>query len=108
MRKARRVGRWMPLGAAAVFLVAGLAGVAGNHITGHVTLALAVFVILIVAGAVITYVLDRKATSRTESDTQEGIVDGREDGTVNLRGAQGVQIGNHNRQQNYFGPDRDA
>lgn len=108
MDKAGRTSRRRPLGVAAVFLLAAVAGVVGNHITGRVTPALAVFAALVASGMAITYVLDRKAMSHTASDRQEGDPDGKDKGAADLRGAQGVQIGDQNRQQNYFGPGRDA
>jgi hypothetical protein len=91
-----------------VFLLAAVAGVVGDHLTGRVTPALAVFAVLVASGMAITYVLDRKAMSHTASDRQEGDPDAKGNRTADLRGAQGVQIGNHNRQQNYSGPGRDA
>ena len=108
MDKAERTSRRRPLGVAAVFLLAAVAVVVGNHITGRVTPALAVFAVLVASGMAITYVLDRRAMSHTAPDRQEGDPDGKAKGAADLPGAQGGQIGNHNRQQNYLGPGRDA
>ena len=53
-----------------------LAGVAGNQITGHLTPALIIFAVLVVAGTAITYVLDRQASSYGSPEA---------DGTVDTR-----------------------
>lgn len=108
MNKAGRTGWRRPLGSATAFLLAAVAGVVSNRITGRVTPALAVFAIVVAVGTAITYVLDRKAMSQAGPETQEGPADGKGDRTVDLRDAQGAQIGNYNWQQNYFGPNRDA
>ena len=99
MARVRRGVRWRPVGAAATFLLAGLAGVVGNQLTGHLTVALVVFVVLLAAAMAVTFLLERRA-----SDDDQGT--GGADGTHDLRGARGVQIGDNNRQTNYFGPDR--
>ena len=108
MARIRRVVRWRPAGAAVVFLLAAAAGVAGNQLTGRVTPALVVFAVLVVAGTAITYVLDRHATARGTVETETDPSTGSRTGPVTLHGVRGVQIGDHNRQQNYFGPSQDA
>lgn len=63
MRIARsRPGR-LSAGAAITFAVSAIAGVAGNRVTGQVTPALVVFVLLVVAGMGLSYWLDRRAGS---------------------------------------------
>ncbi len=92
------------------FVLAAVAGVAGDRLTGHLTAALVVFVMLLAAGMTVTYLLERHARSRTSGDGP-GTGDAAEPGAgFDLRGARGVQFGEHNRQVNYFGaepgPDR--
>ena len=107
MARGRHGVRWRSLGAAVTFLVAAVAGVIGNRLTGRLTPALVVFAGLVVAGMLITYLLDRgiRARGPAEAETKDGTAG--QAGPIDLRGAQGVQIGNQNRQENYFGPDRD-
>lgn len=93
-------------GAAVTFAVAVAAGVAGNHLTGRVTPALAVFAGLVVAGMLVTYWLDRGARASGPAEGEGGAAGNA--GRADLRGARGVQIGDGNRQENYFGQDRDG
>ncbi len=107
MAPGKPVVRWRSLGAAVTFLVAAVAGVIGNRLTGRLTPALVVFAALVAAGMLTTYLVDRgtRAHGPAEAETKDGTA-GRA-GHTDLRGAHGVQIGNQNRQENYFGPDRD-
>jgi hypothetical protein len=104
MARVRHSMRWRSVGAAATFLLAAAAGVVGNRATGRVTPALVVFAVLVIAGMLVTYVLDRHARARSSADngTEGGAVSQAE--PIDLHDAQGVQIGNDNWQQNYFGP----
>lgn len=88
------------MGAAGVFLLAAVAGVVGNKLTGHLTMALVVFVVLLVGGMAVTFLLERHADSRISPEGQDV---GGARGANNLRGARGVQIGDGNRQVNHFG-----
>lgn len=109
MGRVRRSTRWRPTGAAVAFVLAAAAGVAGDQLTGHLTVALVVFVVLLAAGAAASFLLERSADSRMP-DQGQGAGAGGSGGTFDLRGAQGVQVGDGNRQVNYFGaepgPDR--
>ena len=110
MARVRHSVRWRSLGTAGAFLLAALAGVVGNRLTGRVTPALVVFAVLVVAGMLVTYVLDRRTSARGSDDHGAGGGTVSRAESVELSGAQGVQVGNHNWQQNYFGsesePDR--
>jgi hypothetical protein len=88
-----RVGR--SVGAAVTFVVAAMAGVVGNQLTGK-SWALVVFVVLLLVGGGVTYWLERGATSG-------GSAGGGLGSAMDLRGAQGVQVGDRNRQVNRFG-----
>lgn len=100
--------RWRATGAAAAFLLAAVAGVAGNQLSGHLTWAIAVFVALLAAGMAVTYLLERHADGRTSlGEDQRADDTGTTDWHYDMRGAQGVQFGSHNRQVNYFGADPD-
>jgi hypothetical protein len=99
-----RVGRsawWRPVGAAVTFLLAAVAGVAGNQLTGRVDAALGVFAALAVAGMMLTYVLDRQAAGRADANDRGRAADRTR--LVDLRDARGVQVGDGNVQRNYFG-----
>ncbi len=102
--------RWRSVGAAITFVLAAVAGVVGNRLTGHMTLALMVFAVLLVAGMAVTFLLERSASGRASGDDQGTGTAAEEAGTWGLRGTQGVQVGDGNRQVNYFGaeprPDR--
>jgi len=104
--------RSRPVGAAVVFLLAAVAGVVGNQLTGHLTVALVVFAVLVVAGMTVTFLLERQAGGRTSAEGQgasgaRGAIDlpgaraGKYD--VQVHGGQGVQVGDHNTQTNTFG-----
>lgn len=99
-------GRVRSAGAAVTFAVAAAAGVAGNRLTGRVTPALVVFAGLVVAGILVTYLVDRSAGASRRAEGAAGA--GGDSGPADLRGARGVQIGDGNRQENYFGQDRDG
>lgn len=104
MARAQRAVRWRPVGAAATFALAAAAGVVGNQLTGHLTWALAVFVVLLTTGMAVTFLLERHSDGQASDGDQRD--DAGEPGgeTYGLRGAQDVQVGNGNRQSNYFGP----
>lgn len=93
------------LGAATTFAVAAVAAVVGGRVTGRLTPALMLFVALVVVGMALTYWLDYRANSPS-AERQEESTQG--SGSVDLRGAQGVQLGDDNRQENYFGQDNDG
>jgi hypothetical protein len=95
-----RFVRWRPAGAALIFLLASVAGVAGNRITNHVTPALVIFAVLVIAGMLVTFALDRRVAKR---ETASRASSAREGPQVDARGARGIQIGDRNRQENYFG-----
>lgn len=109
MARKRHVG-WRPTGAAVTFALAAAAGVVGNQLTGHLSIALAAFVVLLVAGMMITFLLERAASGSASSDDHGAEDANRQASTQNLQGARGVQIGDGNRQTNFFGdqpgPDR--
>jgi hypothetical protein len=101
------------VGAAATFVLAAVAGVVGNQLTGHLTVALVAFVVLLAAGMVVTFLVERHASGQASDDDQgTGAIGGPRGGAFDLRGGQGVQVGDGNRQVNYFGgesepePDR--
>ncbi|HSV67960.1 MAG TPA: hypothetical protein VLJ59_18955 [Mycobacteriales bacterium] len=77
------------------FVVAAVAGVVGNQLTGQ-TWALVVFVVLLLVGGGVTYWLERG--SRPGGGGSGAAVD--------LRGAQGAQVGSQNWQVNHFGSDQ--
>jgi hypothetical protein len=111
MARVRHSIRWRPVGAAATFLLAAVAGVVGNQLTGHLTVALVAFVVLLAAGMAVTFLLERRAGGQaSDGDQGSRAADQPGGGTYDLRGARGVQIGDRNRQANYFGreskPDR--
>ncbi len=79
------------LGAAITFaVVAAVSGVIGGKLTSRLTLALVIFVGLVAAGMVLTYRMERAASSADKSGT--GGPPSRF-GDVDLRGSQGVQMG---------------
>jgi hypothetical protein len=111
MARVRHAVPWRPAGAAATFFLAAVAGVVGNQLTGRLTVALVVFVMLLAAGMAVTFLLERHARGQASCDDQGVGADGEPGhGTYDLRGARGVQIGDGSRQTNYFGsesePDR--
>ncbi len=110
MARVEPAGRWRPAGAAVSFVLAAVAGVAGDRMTGRLTAALVVFVVLLAAGMTVTYLLERQARGRASGEDQGAGDQGEPGGRFDLRGARGVQFGEHNRQVNYFdaepGPDR--
>ena len=105
MAGVRRVVWWRPAGAGVTFVLAAVAGVVGNQLTGHLTWALVAFVVLLAAGTAVTFVLERHAGGRSSSEDQGAGGTGGPGGTWDLRGARGVQVGEGNRQVNYFGPE---
>lgn len=104
MAVAGRARHWRSIGAATTFLLAALAGVAGNQLTGKLTPALAVFAVLIVVGMLVTFAVDRQARERGSDAEADGRPACGQGGFVDMRGARGVQVGEQNQQQNYFGP----
>jgi hypothetical protein len=93
-----------PAGAAAAFLLAAVAGVVGNQLTGHLTVALVAFIGLLTAGMAVVFLLEWRAGEHTSNDDQGAATDG-EPGceAYGLRGVQGIQVGDGNQQTNYFG-----
>jgi hypothetical protein len=85
------------VGAALTFVVAAVAGVVGNQVSGA-WWALVVFVVLLLVGGGVTYWLEHTSVA-------DGPVGGGSGAAVDLRGARGVQIGDRNRQVNRFGGD---
>lgn len=104
MARAQRAVRWRPAGAAATFALAAVAGVVGNQLTGHLTWALAVFVVLLTTGMAVTFLLERHSDGQASDDDPREDADEPGGGTYGPWGAQGVQVGDGNRQSNYFGP----
>jgi hypothetical protein len=98
------------VGAAATFVLAAVAGVVGNQLTGHLTWALVAFAVLLVAGMAVTFMLERYAGGRAPGEGQGTGAAAGPGGAYDLRGARGVQFGEGSRQVNYFGdesgPDR--
>jgi hypothetical protein len=98
------------VGAAATFLLAAVAGVVGNQLTGHLTLALAIFGVLLATGMAVTFLLERSSSNEARGADLGTDATGRWGGMHDLRGARGVQVGDGNQQTNYFGaepePDR--
>lgn len=92
------------MGAAVTFLLAAVAGVVGNQLTGHLSVALVAFVVLLAAGMAVTFVLERPASGQASEDQGTGAA-GEPGGSYDLRGARGVQVGDGNQQTNYFGPE---
>jgi hypothetical protein len=106
MARVRRAARmWRPAGAAATFVLAAVAGVVGNQLTGHLTVALVAFVVLLAAGIAVTFLLERSAGGRASGEDQGTSAAGRPRARYDLRGARGVQVGDGSRQVNYFGDE---
>jgi hypothetical protein len=105
MARVRHSARWRPAGAAVTFVLAAVAGAAGNQLTGHLTVALVVFVVLLAAGMAVTFVQERSAGGRAAGEDRDATAAGEPGGTFDLRGARGVQVGDGNRQMNYFGAE---
>src|SRR5215475_2731560 len=108
MRDVRR-SRRRAAGAAVTFAVAAVAAVVGGRVTGHLTLALVVFIGLVAVGMILTYFSEHEAPAvRTgqRSGENEGPT-GDRIGGPDVRGAQGVQNGDWNVQRNVFPSDHD-
>jgi hypothetical protein len=103
MARARRRLRWRAAGAAVAFLLAAVAGVAGNQLTGRLVPALVAFVVLLAAGMAITYLLELHGGRQASGDDHGIGGTSGPDARFDLRDAQGIQMGDHNRQTNYFG-----
>lgn len=110
MARLRHSAHWRPAGAAVTFVLAAVAGVVGNQLTGHLTVALVVFIVLLAAGMAITFLLELPADGLAAGEDRDAAAD-EPSGRFDLRGARGVQVGDRNRQTNYFGagsgPDPD-
>ena len=102
MARVRHAARWRPAGAAATFVLAAVAGVVGNQLTGHLTVALVVFVVLLAAGMAVTFLLERHADGRAAGEDQ-GAGDAGARADIRLARRARVQVGDGNRQTNYFG-----
>jgi len=107
MALVKHVARWRSAGAAATFLLAAAAGVTPHWLTGRLTPALVTFAVLVVAGMCVTYLLGCLAGARGSDEAGAERSAAGATGRIDLHGAQGVQICNHNRQQNHFGPGRE-
>ena len=106
MARVRRAVWWRPVGAAGTFMLAAVAGVMGNQLTGHLTVALVAFVVLMATGMTVTFLLERHAGGRASNDDQSADAAGKAGGGIyDPRGMRGVQVGDGNRQTNYFGPE---
>jgi len=105
MAQVRHGARWRPAGAAVTFVLAAVAGVIGNQLTGQLTWALVAFVVLLAAGMTVTFLLERYVDGHPCDEDQGLGGDGEPGGTYDLRGGRGVQVGDGNRQVNYFGAD---
>jgi hypothetical protein len=104
MARTPRAVRWRPAGAAAAFALAAVAGVVGNQLTGHLSWALGVFVVLLTTGMAVTFLLERHSDGQAADDDQGDDAGEPRAGTSGPWGAQGLQVGDGNRQFNYFGP----
>jgi hypothetical protein len=108
MARVRYSERWRPAGAAVTFVLAAVAGVVGNQLTGHLSVALVAFVVLLAAGMAVTFLLERSAGGRASGEDRPAAPAapaGEPCETFDLRGARGVQVGDVNRQTNYFGAE---
>lgn len=102
-RPGHTAGWQQPAGAAVTFVLAAVAGVAGNQLTGHLSVALVVFVVLLAAGMTLTFWLARSAGGRASEEDHDAAGTDEPRETIDLRRARGVQVGDGNRQVNYFG-----
>ena len=84
-----------------VFIIAGIGGAVGNHVTGKITPTAVVFVILLIIGALAAVLLDRVASSGASKESQA--TPGMH--SVDARGSNAFQIGDHNVQINHQLPD---
>jgi hypothetical protein len=101
MARVGRPLRWRVAGTAATFVLAAVAGVVGNQLTGQETWALVAFVALLAAGTAVTFALERSADRRIGDEDRQDSPGGRPD----FRHVQGLQLGDHNKQTNYFGAE---
>lgn len=107
MSRIRHEAGWRPVGTAATFLLAAVAGAVGNQLTGRLTVTLVVFVVLLAAGTAVTFLLERHASGQTSGEDQGRGAGGEPGRTHDLRRARGVQVGDGNRQVNHFAPEAD-
>jgi hypothetical protein len=82
--------------AAAVFILAGIGGVVGGHVTDKFTPAAVAFVVLLILGALGALVLDHLSGGTETAETPGASVTP----SVDARRAHAVQIGDHNVQIN--------
>jgi hypothetical protein len=101
----RHSARWRAAGAAVTFVLAAGAGVAGNQLSGHLTVALVTFILLLAAGMVVTFLLERSAGGRASGEDPGATAGGEPIRVFDLRGARRMQVGDGNRQTNYFGAE---
>lgn len=87
--------------ASAVFILAGIGGAVGGHVTDALTPAVVTFSAILLLGALAALVLDHLNEAK-ETDEVPG--DRTTPQAVDARGAAAVQVGNHNLQVNYPGP----
>jgi len=88
--------------------VASAVAVAGGKVTGRLTLAVVVFAVLVVAGVLLTYLVDRRADSGEQGNRADDAAGAHAEArAVDVRGARGLQIGDSNVQLNLFARDDD-
>jgi hypothetical protein len=82
--------------ASAVFILAGVGGAVGNHITDKITPAAIAFVALLILGGLVALAFDHLTGNEKAADLHDAPVAP----SVDARWAKAVQIGNHNVQIN--------
>ena len=86
--------------ASAVFILAGIGGAVGGHVTSKFTPAALAFVVLLILGGISALMLDRLTGDGGAVKTP----DARAGPFVDARGSQAVQSGDHNVQINRHEP----
>lgn len=82
--------------ASAVFVLAGVGGAVGSHVTGKFTPAAVAFVVLLILGGLAALVLDRLSGDAAVQETHAGA----SASPIDARWARAVQVGDHNVQIN--------
>jgi hypothetical protein len=82
--------------ASAVFILAGIGGAVGGHVTDKLTPAAVWFAVLLALGGFVALILDRASDRKETTNTP----DDRAAPSVDARGAGAVQVGDHNLQIN--------
>jgi hypothetical protein len=88
-------------GAAATFVLAAVASVLGGEITNGALVGVISFIGVVIVGGCATYLVDRAAGEKDERGTLD--CKSNEAWYADLRGAEGVQLGDGNDQNNFFG-----